>query len=106
MLGASPLGAGLWTPPRALSLVVGSNIHPVQARQADQAGLIGGALLAAGFVLSATRPARGLGLFVAGSIAVSLCAQVDLLVDVYQKVLSQPTWMAWETSECGQRTPV
>ena len=75
VLGMSPLEAGLWTLPWALSFIVGSNVTPILARRIDPAWLMGGGLVLAalGFgVLLGIEAGSGLPLIVLGSIAFSL----------------------------------
>lgn len=75
VLGMTPLEAGLWTLPWALSFIVGSNATPILARRIDPAWLIGGGLVLAtlGFaVLLGIEAGSGLPLIVVGSIAFSL----------------------------------
>jgi MFS transporter, DHA2 family, multidrug resistance protein len=75
VLGMTPLEAGLWMLPWALSFVVGSNLTPILARRVDQAWLMGGglAVAAVGFgLLLGIEAGSGLGLIVVGSIAFSL----------------------------------
>jgi DHA2 family multidrug resistance protein-like MFS transporter len=75
VLGMTPLEAGLWMLPWALSFVVGSNVTPILARRVDQAWLMGGglAVAAVGFgLLLGIEAGSGLGLIVIGSIAFSL----------------------------------
>jgi DHA2 family multidrug resistance protein-like MFS transporter len=75
VLGMTPLEAGLWMLPWALSFVVGSNVTPILARRVDQAWLMGGglAVAAVGFgLLLGIEAGSGLGLIVVGSIAFSL----------------------------------
>lgn len=75
VLGMSPLEAGLWTLPWALSFVVGSNLTPVLARRIDPARLTGGGLVlaAVGFgLLLGIDAGSGLVLIVLSSIAFSL----------------------------------
>jgi len=75
VLGMTPLEAGLWTLPWALSFVVGSNVTPVLARRIDPTWLMGGGLLLAalGFgLLLGIEPGSGLLLIVLGSIGFSL----------------------------------
>lgn len=75
VLGMSPLEAGLWTLPWALSFVVGSNVTPILARRIDPAWLMGGGLVIAalGFgVLLGVDAGSGLALIVLSSIGFSL----------------------------------
>ncbi|KAA1427622.1 MFS transporter [Nocardioides antri] len=75
VLGMTPLEAGLWTLPWALSFVVGSNVTPVLARRIDPTWLMGGGLVLAalGFgLLLGIEPGSGLPLIVLGSVAFSL----------------------------------
>ncbi len=75
VLGMTPLEAGLWTLPWALSFIVGSNVTPILARRIDPAWLMGGGLVLAalGFgVLLGIDAGSGLTLIVLGSIAFSL----------------------------------
>lgn len=75
VLGMSPLEAGLWTLPWALSFVVGSNVTPILARRIDPAWLMGGGLVVAalGFgVLLGIDAGSGLPLIVLSSIGFSL----------------------------------
>lgn len=75
VLGMSPLEAGLWTLPWALSFVVGSNVTPILARRIDPAWLMGGGLVIAalGFgVLLGVESGSGLPLIVLSSIGFSL----------------------------------
>ncbi|RHW25377.1 MFS transporter [Nocardioides immobilis] len=75
VLGMTPLEAGLWTLPWALSFIVGSNVTPILARRIDPAWLMGGGLVLAalGFgVLLGIEAGSGLPLIVLGSIAFSL----------------------------------
>lgn len=75
VLGMTPLEAGLWTLPWALSFVVGANVTPVLARRIAPARLTGGGLVVAavGFgLLLGIEPGSGLALIVASSIAFSL----------------------------------
>ncbi|WQQ26150.1 MFS transporter [Nocardioides bizhenqiangii] len=75
VLGMTPLEAGLWTLPWALSFVVGSNVTPILARRIDPTWLMGGGLLlaAVGFaLLLGIEPGSGLPLIVLGSIGFSL----------------------------------
>lgn len=75
VLGMSPLEAGLWTLPWALSFVAGSNLTPILARRIDPAWLMGGGLVVAalGFaVLLGVEAGSGLTLIVVSSIGFSL----------------------------------
>jgi MFS transporter, DHA2 family, multidrug resistance protein len=75
VLGMTPLEAGLWTLPWALSFVVGSNVTPILVRWVDQAWLMGGGLVVAGVgfgLLLGIQAGSGLGLIVVGSVAFSL----------------------------------
>lgn len=75
VLGMTPLEAGLWTLPWALSFIVGSNVTPILARRIDPAWLMGGGLVLAalGFVvLLGIEAGSGLPLIVLGSIGFSL----------------------------------
>jgi len=75
VLGMTPLEAGLWTLPWAVSFIVGSNVTPLLARRIDPAWLMGGGLVLAalGFgVLLGIDAGSGLPLIVLGSIAFSL----------------------------------
>ena len=75
VLDMTPLEAGLWTLPWALSFIVGSNVTPILARRIDPAWLMGGGLVLAalGFgVLLGIEAGSGLTLIVLGSIGFSL----------------------------------
>lgn len=75
VLGLSPLEAGLWTLPWALSFIVGSNVTPLIARRFRPSSVMGiGLLMAAvGFaVLTQIETGAGLGELVAGSVLFSL----------------------------------
>jgi MFS transporter, DHA2 family, multidrug resistance protein len=75
VLGMTPLEAGLWTLPWALSFIVGSNLTPILARRIEPAWLMGGGLVLAalGFgVLLGIEAGSGLALIVVGSIGFSL----------------------------------
>ncbi|MDQ4051130.1 MAG: MFS transporter, partial [Actinomycetota bacterium] len=75
VLGMSPIEAGLWTLPWALSFVVGSNVTPILARRIDPAWLMGGGLVLAalGFgLLLGIEPGAGLTHIVLGSVGFSL----------------------------------
>jgi DHA2 family multidrug resistance protein-like MFS transporter len=71
----TPLEAGLWTLPWALSFIVSSNVTPILARRIEPAWLMGGGLVLAalGFgVLLGIEAGSGLALIVVGSVGFSL----------------------------------
>jgi DHA2 family multidrug resistance protein-like MFS transporter len=75
VLGLSPLEAGLWTLPWALSFVVGSNLTPVIVRRVSPALVMttGLAFAALGFgIFTQVDATSGFGVIVAGSIIFSL----------------------------------
>ncbi|MCI0689515.1 MAG: MFS transporter, partial [Sporichthyaceae bacterium] len=75
VLGLTPLQAGLWTVPWALSFVVGSMLTPVIVRRVRPAVVMaaGLALAAAGFgMFTQIDAASGLAFFVIGSVVFSL----------------------------------
>jgi DHA2 family multidrug resistance protein-like MFS transporter len=91
VLGLSPLEAGLWTLPWALSFVVGSQLTPRLARRIPPAALMAGGfvLAAAGFALFLTLDASsGFWTFFLGSVIFSLglapvfTLAIDLIVGV------------------------
>ena len=75
VLGLSPLQAGLWTLPWALSFVVGSNLTPMLVRRFRPAFVMGAGLLlaAVGFgVFTQVDASSGFGVIVTGSVIFSL----------------------------------
>ena len=75
VFGLSPLGAGIWTMPWAISFVVGSLATPLIARQVrpSQIMAVGLIVAAAGFGLFTQVDIRsGLGVLVAASVVVAL----------------------------------
>lgn len=74
VLGLSPLRAGLWLVPLALSFIVGSLATPALVRYARPSALMGAGLLAAapGFAMLAFAGPSSLALVVAASVVFSL----------------------------------
>jgi MFS transporter, DHA2 family, multidrug resistance protein len=75
VLGLSPLQAGLWTLPWALSFVVGSNLTPMIVRRFRPAFVMGAGLVlaAVGFgVFTQVDASSGFGVIVTGSVIFSL----------------------------------
>jgi DHA2 family multidrug resistance protein-like MFS transporter len=75
VLGLSPLQAGLWTLPWALSFVVGSNLTPMIVRKFRPAFVMGAGLVlaAVGFgVFTQVDASSGFGVIVTGSVIFSL----------------------------------
>jgi MFS transporter, DHA2 family, multidrug resistance protein len=75
VLGLSPLQAGLWTLPWALSFVVGSNLTPMLVRRFRPAFVMGAGLVlaAVGFgVFTQVDASSGFGVIVTGSVIFSL----------------------------------
>jgi MFS transporter, DHA2 family, multidrug resistance protein len=75
VLGLSPLQAGLWTLPWALSFVVGSNLTPMIVRRVRPAFVMGAGLVlaAVGFgVFTQVDASSGFGVIVTGSVIFSL----------------------------------
>jgi DHA2 family multidrug resistance protein-like MFS transporter len=75
VLGLSPLAAGLWTTPFAVSFIVGSLATPLLTRRVRPAFVMGGglALAGAGFLLlTRVEPGAGLGILVTAFVVYSL----------------------------------
>jgi MFS transporter, DHA2 family, multidrug resistance protein len=74
MLGLSPLEAGLWMLPSAITVTIGSLVAPVVVRRLQPATVIAGglALVAAGFVLLTQLGEQSLALLVIGSMVFSI----------------------------------
>jgi MFS transporter, DHA2 family, multidrug resistance protein len=75
VLGLSPLQAGLWTLPWALSFVVGSNLTPMIVRRVRPAFVMGAGLVlaAVGFgVFTQVDASSGFGVIMTGSVIFSL----------------------------------
>jgi MFS transporter, DHA2 family, multidrug resistance protein len=75
VLGLSPLAAGLWTLPWALSYIIGSNLSPVLVRRFSPVRVMAAGLVVAvfGFVLLAQVDGdSGVGLVIGASVVYSL----------------------------------
>jgi DHA2 family multidrug resistance protein-like MFS transporter len=104
VLGLSPLQAGLWSVPGALSFIIGSNLAPKVVQRVRPAYVVAGGLSVAalGMLLITQVGLNSLGLIVAGNIIMSVGFSFAITLTVDMVVAAAPAERAGAASAMAE----